>query len=1204
MNNNNLEQATRLQIEQASQMGAQRMGMVPVQQQLGGANNNMMNNNMIIGGVANNNCMIGGVANNNGMMNNNGLMNNNGMNNYQLEQAHHNLIQRNNELLPTFGATMNNNNIGLTIGQQQIQKQRQQQQNIETQRNYALQGNAPIINMNNIGQQQQQSIDGMRGGGGTIPSSTTMNYTPTAPMNMNTIGQVQQQQSFPSPNNVPNGMQYDAINNMAQNAQVAQLQLQHLKEKQELIIKEQQNQLVLQREMMGGGQQVVGQVAQVGLNQMGINGIQGTQMGVGVGGMGSVPQIRGVNNMNMQGMSIPSTNFVPGMNTNGMPSMNENRIPSIIQGIDANGNHHPTSAIGNSANLAYAQSKALERMQQQQQQQTIINAALNNNLNGQANIMQQQMGTMNVGDNNNMMNGQGKMMVENGPMPGSGVSAVTTTNPSNNTTTRGGAGKDDINRRLRQLAQMSDEELLARSVEAAKATKAKKQEMNGDNSKDISSAEKAVIDEQLDDLTKKMKKKQQEKKEQEKKEQEQKELIKQANQQANQQASQDSMIEKFLTMVITRVPEISSGVSRFLPSAGYDPTRNEWEPSNKRDFKMVMDTTLIELRGIYTRNSMVGVPATIGTMDLLRRVQDCINAIEPYQGGMPTGVTNTQGQMTNGVPSQMMPGMQAMQQGMQPGMMPQQNMMSPEGMMAAPQLQQMPSGGIYGQPQFMPSPPQAMPPQTMVPQTGIMAAQPGMQQMPGMFGMPQPPLMSPQAAMPPQVMPPMNHPMAGGVPMHPMNQPTGVHMHPHIPNYTQDMGSMNSPYRQFDRMSPYKVGKPEPDYSKDPRYSLTPIPKHKPFVEDDDEPIMAQFKARKKAAKRSAKAKRKRLPKLVHRNNSPKKAKKDKEIKVPSILLQHSSSNEEEEESAVSTPLIADYLSSELEKKNSDENNVDSKEEEEKKEENLSEESLRSYRTFLGKKDTDESNADSKDEDEEKKEEEEPSKESKLASSSGDPQEDKAASVDGDTKASGENKVSVDNDKEAKEGLEVEEVKVSILMKHSSSNEEEVAVPVHADDPTDLSSELEKKNSDESNSDSKDEKEKKKEEDGPSNEPVLAAKISGGDPRDDESAPVDRATETKVENKVPVDNDKEPKDDSSTKSEEDVSEAPSKLNKEGATADDIDLLSKEILDSKSNPKEDKPNEDEDATQPKTTETSEDKPKNGNESPPTSDSTNE
>jgi len=90
----------------------------------------------------------------------------------------------------------------------------------------------------------------------------------------------------------------------------------------------------------------------------------------------------------------------------------------------------------------------------------------------------------------------------------------------------------------------------------------------------------------------------------------------------NNLASVDNnIIAKFLTVVVSRVPEIAPSVADLLPDGG-DPMLL------KREFPTVVDATLAELKSIQERFSS---EVDNGSIDLYRRVTNCIAAIEPYK---------------------------------------------------------------------------------------------------------------------------------------------------------------------------------------------------------------------------------------------------------------------------------------------------------------------------------------------------------------------------------------------------------------------------------------------------------------------------------------------------------------------------------------------------------------------------------------------
>jgi len=115
----------------------------------------------------------------------------------------------------------------------------------------------------------------------------------------------------------------------------------------------------------------------------------------------------------------------------------------------------------------------------------------------------------------------------------------------------------------------------------------------------------------------------------------------------NNLASVDNnIIAKFLTVVVSRVPEIAPSVADLLPDGG-DPMLL------KREFPTVVDATLAELKSIQERFSSEG---DSGSIDLYRRVTNCIAAIEPYKvdlssaSGMASLPHMTGGIMNQGVP--------------------------------------------------------------------------------------------------------------------------------------------------------------------------------------------------------------------------------------------------------------------------------------------------------------------------------------------------------------------------------------------------------------------------------------------------------------------------------------------------------------------------------------------------------------------------
>jgi len=95
----------------------------------------------------------------------------------------------------------------------------------------------------------------------------------------------------------------------------------------------------------------------------------------------------------------------------------------------------------------------------------------------------------------------------------------------------------------------------------------------------------------------------------------------------NNLASLDNnIIAKFLTVVVSRVPEIAPAVADLLPDGG-DPMLL------KREFPNVVDATLAELKSIQERFSKA---ADNGSFDLHTRVTNCIAAIEPYKVDLST----------------------------------------------------------------------------------------------------------------------------------------------------------------------------------------------------------------------------------------------------------------------------------------------------------------------------------------------------------------------------------------------------------------------------------------------------------------------------------------------------------------------------------------------------------------------------------------
>lgn len=88
----------------------------------------------------------------------------------------------------------------------------------------------------------------------------------------------------------------------------------------------------------------------------------------------------------------------------------------------------------------------------------------------------------------------------------------------------------------------------------------------------------------------------------------------------------DNIIAKFLTVVVTRVPEVAPAIANLLPEGG-DPA------VLKREFPHVVDATLDELRSIQDKFAASG---DAFRADLHQRVTNCIVAIEPYKAELGT----------------------------------------------------------------------------------------------------------------------------------------------------------------------------------------------------------------------------------------------------------------------------------------------------------------------------------------------------------------------------------------------------------------------------------------------------------------------------------------------------------------------------------------------------------------------------------------
>eukprot|EP00578_Thalassiosira_sp_NH16_P022779 CAMPEP_0181099562 /NCGR_PEP_ID=MMETSP1071-20121207/12726_1 /TAXON_ID=35127 /ORGANISM="Thalassiosira sp., Strain NH16" /LENGTH=1047 /DNA_ID=CAMNT_0023182233 /DNA_START=92 /DNA_END=3235 /DNA_ORIENTATION=- len=93
------------------------------------------------------------------------------------------------------------------------------------------------------------------------------------------------------------------------------------------------------------------------------------------------------------------------------------------------------------------------------------------------------------------------------------------------------------------------------------------------------------------------------------------------------QTMDSNIISKFLTVVVSRVPEIAPAVADLLPDGG-DPTML------KRDFPNVVGATLAELRRIQER--LYTTPYDPVAVDLHARATSCISAIEPYNVDLST----------------------------------------------------------------------------------------------------------------------------------------------------------------------------------------------------------------------------------------------------------------------------------------------------------------------------------------------------------------------------------------------------------------------------------------------------------------------------------------------------------------------------------------------------------------------------------------
>jgi len=94
----------------------------------------------------------------------------------------------------------------------------------------------------------------------------------------------------------------------------------------------------------------------------------------------------------------------------------------------------------------------------------------------------------------------------------------------------------------------------------------------------------------------------------------------------NAASLESNIIAKFLTVVVSRVPEIAPAVADLLPEGG-DPMLL------KREFPNVVDATLAELKSIQERSSK---GADNNSFDVHHRVTNCIAAIEPYKVDLST----------------------------------------------------------------------------------------------------------------------------------------------------------------------------------------------------------------------------------------------------------------------------------------------------------------------------------------------------------------------------------------------------------------------------------------------------------------------------------------------------------------------------------------------------------------------------------------
>eukprot|EP00578_Thalassiosira_sp_NH16_P027774 CAMPEP_0181102742 /NCGR_PEP_ID=MMETSP1071-20121207/14481_1 /TAXON_ID=35127 /ORGANISM="Thalassiosira sp., Strain NH16" /LENGTH=1079 /DNA_ID=CAMNT_0023185743 /DNA_START=394 /DNA_END=3633 /DNA_ORIENTATION=- len=95
---------------------------------------------------------------------------------------------------------------------------------------------------------------------------------------------------------------------------------------------------------------------------------------------------------------------------------------------------------------------------------------------------------------------------------------------------------------------------------------------------------------------------------------------------ATASAMDNNIIAKFLTVVVSRVPEISPALADLLPETS-DPAQLKCE------FPKVVEATLAELRSIWERFAGSSSPHALSpaSADLGMRVAGCITAIEPYK---------------------------------------------------------------------------------------------------------------------------------------------------------------------------------------------------------------------------------------------------------------------------------------------------------------------------------------------------------------------------------------------------------------------------------------------------------------------------------------------------------------------------------------------------------------------------------------------